>query len=51
MPTMKSYIPDKQEMLANIDKFYKPSIFSPRPLEKDDAIKILSNAYDFTYEI
>ncbi|KAA9021064.1 iron-containing alcohol dehydrogenase [Niallia endozanthoxylica] len=50
MPSMKSYIPNKEEMLANIDKFYKPSVFSPRPLEKEDAIKILSNSYDKSYE-
>ncbi|HWK24551.1 MAG TPA: iron-containing alcohol dehydrogenase [Ureibacillus sp.] len=50
MPTMKSYIPNKEEMLANIDKFYKPSVFSPRPLEKEDAIRILSNSYDNSYE-
>ncbi|MER1987435.1 MAG: iron-containing alcohol dehydrogenase [Solibacillus sp.] len=50
MPTMQSYIPNKEEMLANIDKFYKPSAFSPRPLEKEDAIKILSNSYDYSYE-
>lgn len=46
MPTMKSYISKREEMLENIDKFYKPSIFSPRPLEKDDAIRILLNSYD-----
>lgn len=50
MPTMKSYIHNKDDMLANIDKFYKPSVFSPRPLEKEDAIRILSDSYDNSYE-
>lgn len=51
MPAMKDFIPNKEEMLANIDKFYKPSIFSPRTLEKEDALQILSNAYDVTSKV
>ncbi|WP_338449466.1 iron-containing alcohol dehydrogenase [Niallia oryzisoli] len=50
MPSMNSYIPNKDEMLANIDLFYKPSVFSPRSLEKEDAIRILSNSYDISCE-
>ena len=49
MPTMKSFIPNKEEMLANIDKFYKPSVFSPRPLDLEAATMILSNSYDKSY--
>lgn len=50
MPPMQKFIPSKEDMLENIDKFYKPSVFSPRPLEKEDALRILANAYDVSYE-
>lgn len=49
MPPMQKFIPSKDDMLAHIDTFYKPSNFSPRPLEKADAIRLLSNAYDASY--
>lgn len=51
MPSMNAYIPNKEEMLANIDKFYRPSVFSPRTLEKENALEILSNSYDAILEL
>lgn len=45
MPPMNRYIASEEELLNQIDSFYKPSMFSPRPLEKEDALQILSNSY------
>lgn len=46
LPTMKSYIPSREDLLSNIDTFYKPSVFSPRPLTKEDAIMLLSDSFN-----
>lgn len=46
LPGMKTFIKSKEDLLANIDKFFKGSPFSPRVLGKLDAIVLLSASYD-----
>jgi len=45
-PSMKSFISSKDDMLSKIDTLYRPCVFSPREFKKEDAIVMLSNAYD-----
>lgn len=46
LPELKSLVESKQDMIDNVDKLYKNTSFSPRPLTRDAVIEILANSYE-----